>query len=348
MHHTALDQQDWTKPGAHPVADGIYRIPLSMPNNGLRAVNVYLISDGGSHALVDAGWSTDTSYAELTTALASVGLQVGDLETVMVTHVHHDHYSLAMRIRRESGCKVILGRGEKDTLARVLEGTGRSLEAQRSRLALCGAGDELNALDAMVADGDSRAWVTDEFEQPDVWLDDDVIISVGNRGIRGVPTPGHTRGHLCFLDDKARLAFTGDHVLPHITPSVGFEAATNLQSLEDYLASLRLALSWGDFRLLPAHGPAAGAVDVRAAELLEHHEARLAEIAETTRVHGPLSVHAIASRLHWTGRGRPYEQLDEFNRIMACLETLAHVELLDARNVLSLNQVNGMAERIPA
>jgi len=348
MEHTALDQQDWSKPGVYPVADDTYRIPLSMPNNGLRAVNVYLISDGDSHALVDAGWSTDTSYAELTTALSTLGLRIGDLETVMVTHVHHDHYSLAMRIRRESGCKVMLGRGEEGTLTRVLEGTGRSLEAQRSRLALCGAGEELVALDTMVADGDPRAWVTDEFEPPDVWLDESEVVRVGRRSILSVPTPGHTRGHLCFLDRDARLAFTGDHVLPHITPSVGFEAVTNLQSLQDYLSSLRLSRTWGDLRLMPAHGPAEGAVGVRAAELLKHHEARLDEIAETTRLDGPLSVYDIASRISWTGRRRPYEQLDEFNRIMACLETLVHVELLDARNVVVLDRTTGLAERVPA
>lgn len=346
MDHTALDQQDWSKPGVYQVADDTYRIPLSMPNNGLRAVNVYLISDGDSHALVDAGWSTETSHAELTTALASLGLQIEDLNTVMVTHVHHDHYSLAMRIRRESGCKVMLGRGEEDTLTRVLEGTGRSLEAQRSRLAMCGAGGELVALDAMVEDGDPRAWVSDEFEQPDVWLDDDDAIRVGRRNILSVSTPGHTRGHLCYLDRDARLAFTGDHVLPHITPSVGFEAATNLQSLQDYLTSLRLAGGWADFRLMPAHGPADGAVGARAAELLEHHEARLDEIAETTRVDGPLSVYDIASRIPWTGRRRPYQQLDDFNRIMACLETLVHVELLDARNVVALDRTTGLAERV--
>ena len=31
---------DWTEPGAYEVADGVFRIPLAMPGDGLEAVNV--------------------------------------------------------------------------------------------------------------------------------------------------------------------------------------------------------------------------------------------------------------------------------------------------------------------
>jgi hypothetical protein len=30
----------WGAPGCYQVVDGVHRIPLSMPNDGLRAVNV--------------------------------------------------------------------------------------------------------------------------------------------------------------------------------------------------------------------------------------------------------------------------------------------------------------------
>ena len=37
---------DWQEPGAHPVAPGIHRIPLPLPQDGLRAVNVYAVTAG--------------------------------------------------------------------------------------------------------------------------------------------------------------------------------------------------------------------------------------------------------------------------------------------------------------
>ena len=56
---------DWADPGAYEVSDGVFRIPLSMPNDGLHAVNVYAMETGDGLVLVDAGWRTATSLDEL-------------------------------------------------------------------------------------------------------------------------------------------------------------------------------------------------------------------------------------------------------------------------------------------
>ena len=37
---------DWTAPGVFRCAPGVHRIPLPLPIDGLRAVNVYAIADG--------------------------------------------------------------------------------------------------------------------------------------------------------------------------------------------------------------------------------------------------------------------------------------------------------------
>ena len=46
---------DWTAPGAYPVAPGVHRVPLPLPTDGLRAVNVYVIEDDGGLVLIDSG-----------------------------------------------------------------------------------------------------------------------------------------------------------------------------------------------------------------------------------------------------------------------------------------------------
>jgi hypothetical protein len=47
---------DWTDRGADEAAPGAWRIPLPLPQDGLRAVNVYAVSDGNGLVLVDGGW----------------------------------------------------------------------------------------------------------------------------------------------------------------------------------------------------------------------------------------------------------------------------------------------------
>jgi glyoxylase-like metal-dependent hydrolase (beta-lactamase superfamily II) len=67
-------------------------------------------------------------------------------------------------------------------------------------------------------DTDAGIW-----ETPDEWLLPGPRTVLADRELDVVPTPGHTTGHVVFDDAAAGLMFTGDHVLPHITPSIGFQ-----------------------------------------------------------------------------------------------------------------------------
>ena len=46
--------RDWTSSGAFEDADGIHRIPLPLPTDGLRAVNVYALTGDDGIVLVDS------------------------------------------------------------------------------------------------------------------------------------------------------------------------------------------------------------------------------------------------------------------------------------------------------
>ena len=95
-----------------------------------------------------------------------------------------------------------------------------------------------------------------------------------NSRIAAVSTPGHTQGHFVFADLGAGLLFSGDHVLPTITPSIGFEPAYAALPLGDFLGSLAKVRAMPDLRLLPAHGAAAPSTHARVDELVAHHEVR--------------------------------------------------------------------------
>jgi glyoxylase-like metal-dependent hydrolase (beta-lactamase superfamily II) len=85
--------QDWTAGGAYEVAPSVYRILLPLPNDGLRAVNIYGIDHGGSITLIDAGWVIGQTTEILGRALAELGHRFASVDRILVTHVHRDHYS---------------------------------------------------------------------------------------------------------------------------------------------------------------------------------------------------------------------------------------------------------------
>jgi glyoxylase-like metal-dependent hydrolase (beta-lactamase superfamily II) len=323
----------WADPGLVTIALGVHRVPLPLPTDGLRAVNVYVLEDVDGLVLIDGGWALAESRQALAAALATLGCELGDIRHFLVTHVHRDHYTQAVELRRIFGSKVSLGAGEHPAIRAVLADGARPFGPQLRQLRVSGAEVVIERLRAMGAAPRSRppGW-----EEPDEWLAPGQEIELNSRTLRVVPTPGHTQGHVVFTDPAAGLLFAGDHVLPHITPSIGFEPVSASLPLGDYLESLRVVRALPDMRLLPAHGPVTPSVHVRVDELITHHHDRLALCAEAVAA-GAGTAYQVACALRWTRRGRHLEELDPFNQMLAVTETRAHLELLAAQGRLTVS-----------
>src|SRR5262249_1792121 len=145
----------------------------------------------------------------------------------------------------------------------------------------------------------------DDWARPDDWLRAGMVVEVGSRSLHVIETPGHTLGHVVFHDTDAGLLFAGDHVLPHITPSIGFEAAPPHRPLPLSLSSLRLVAAPADPRLVPAHGPVLPSTHRRTAELVAHHDRRLAQTEQAVRA-GHATGYEVARALRWTSRERAF------------------------------------------
>jgi glyoxylase-like metal-dependent hydrolase (beta-lactamase superfamily II) len=320
----------WSEPGAWRVTDGVWRIPLPLPSDALRAVNVYVLESDDGLTLVDGGWALEESRRLLERSLRETGHTLGDVRRFLVTHVHRDHYTQAVTVRREVGAHVSLGIGDRPTLDLIHGRRPGEEDPYVPLLRSAGA----PAIAARWRDYTSRSTPDlSLWEYPDAWIEEDQRIEVGGRRLDAVSTPGHTRGHVVFVDREAGL-LAGDHVLPTITPSIGFEPAISALPLRDFLASLAKVRALPDARLLPAHGPVTASVHARVDELVAHHDQRLSRIATVVRGIGPCSAHEVARELGWTRRERPFADLDLFNQALAVLETRAHLELLAARGEL--------------
>ena len=326
----------WTDPGTFPVAPGVHRIPLPLPNDGLRAVNVYAVETADGLTLVDGGWAIPQAREVLTTGLAALGAGLPDVRRFLVTHVHRDHYTLAIAVRRDTGAHVGLGRGEKPTLDLLQAPDRNPLATQVRELRRLGAKELADGLEKRLAGAtvDRTDW-----ESPDAWLEPGLVDLPGGRSLEAVHTPGHTAGHLVFHDLDGGLLFAGDHVLPTITPSIGFEPVLQADPLAAFLRSLALVRSRPDARLLPAHGVVTDSVHARVDELVAHHGRRLDEVlAAVPATDG--SPAEVAAALRWTRHGRTLEELDPFNRMLATFETAAHLDLLVAQDRLAREDVD--------
>ena len=175
-----------------------------------------------------------------------------------------------------------------------------------------------------------------DWAYPDTWLDGDVTIEVGQAHHRRRPHPGPHAGHYVFADRADGLLFAGDHVLPTITPSIGFTVPPEPDPLGHFMASLTKVRGLPDLRILPAHGPVAPSTHARVDELLAHHEHRLDQCLASLRPRGTSVAAGVATDLGWTRHERSYAELDLFNKGMAAMETKAHLDLLVARGLATI------------
>ena len=331
--------RSWTEPGVYEVSSGVYRIPLPLPNDGLRAVNVYAVTDGKDLALVDSGWALAEAREQLTTSLKAIGAELADIGQFLVTHVHRDHYSQAIVLRREFGSKVALGQLEEPSLKASSNPDRLPMEAQVELLHRSGATKVVEEL-ARAFGTSRRHTEADLWEAPDEWLTPGRRSILPGREFDVVHTPGHTSGHVVFVDEAAGLLFSGDHVLPHITPSIGFQPVPAELPLNDFIDSLRLVRGMPDRRMLPAHGPVSDSVHARVDELLDHHRQRLETIASQILA-GASTAYEAAIRIGWTRRNRKLSEMDIFNQMLAVLETAAHLDLLVAQGKLVVHTMDG-------
>ena len=321
---------EWTEPTAEQVAPGVHRVPLPLPMDGLRAINVYVMETPSGLTCIDGGWAVEASRTALEDGLRRLGYDVRDIDRFLVTHVHRDHYTQAIALRRELGrATVDLGIGEKPTID-LFNSHDLTNDPTVDRLRLAGAHDIADGWRKMFegAEPDFSNW-----QYPDRWLEGEHTIDLGDRVLAAVPTPGHTAGHFVFVDEERQVLFAGDHVLPTITPSVGFELVFEDNPLSDFLGSLRKVRDLPDLRLLPAHGPVAPSSHARVEELLSHHDTRLEQCRDHVDPAGS-SAYDVARRLTWTRHERAFDELDWFNAAMASMETMVHLDLLASRGLL--------------
>jgi glyoxylase-like metal-dependent hydrolase (beta-lactamase superfamily II) len=314
---------EWTEPGAFEVAPGVHRLPLPLPMDGLRAVNVYVIETDDGLVLVDGGWAIPESRKVFDAGLKQLGYTVRDIRRFLVTHMHRDHYTQASVIGREVGAHVALGLGDKATMD-LMHSDAMNEDPNMSRLLAAGAQGLAEGWRATMPKGRPPM---DDYGMPDEWLYRDMVIDIGPRRLGAVSTPGHTQGHYVFADEEASLLFAGDHVLSTITPSIGFEPAYVQQPLRDYLSSLAKVRALPDLKLLPAHGPVTASSHTRIDELVAHHDVRLEQSLRAVES-GARTAWEVAGELPWTRRERHRDELGPFDGVLAAFETLAHLELL--------------------
>jgi glyoxylase-like metal-dependent hydrolase (beta-lactamase superfamily II) len=243
---------------ARAAAAGIHRLAIPTPFMVGR-VNAYLIEDSPL-TLIDSGPNSAKALDELEQALAARGHRIEDIELLVISHQHMDHFGLASILARRSGAEVAALAPLAPYLADYSLQTDRDdAFAERIMLRHGIPGEVVTALRAVSAG--FRAWGSGvEVTRP---LRDGEELALRDRTLRVVHRPGHSPSDTVFLDQRRSILLAADHLIAHISSNpllarpLGEEPGPDSprpQALITYMRSLRATREMSLELVLPGHG----------------------------------------------------------------------------------------------
>jgi glyoxylase-like metal-dependent hydrolase (beta-lactamase superfamily II) len=159
------------------IVDGVFELKLGI-------VNVHLVVTDDGVVLVDTGLPRRSKQIER--GLAEVRKQIGDVRTILLTHHHFDHCGNAADLRERSGARVIAHAADAPVISGAIraEPSGRLMKVAARFMTA-----EPTRIDQVISGEESEPIP----------------------GFTAVHTPGHTRGHVSYLLDRADgVLFAGD------------------------------------------------------------------------------------------------------------------------------------------
>lgn len=300
-----------------PILGSLHAVQVPIPYP-MKTVTVLIDAPGGrAHGpvtLVDTSLNTPEARQTLEDALAGLGLHWPDVDRVIVTHHHPDHYGLAGVLEERAGAAVHMldveiGRGERywHMLAEWLPG-------HRKHMLDHGLpGELLEGLHPM-----NPLVVPATRVQP---LREGQTVELAGVTWEVLWLPGHADGHLGLWHPESGTLIAGDAILPRITPNIGLYAYTRPDPLGDYLQTLGKLEALNPARAVVGHhGPVMEGVKARARALRDHHHERL-DFLRVEAGREPRTAFALS-------RAMFPRDLNVSGHRFALAETLAHLEHL--------------------
>ncbi len=314
------------------VTPGIYRMPLPLPVPNLSHINTYLVKGDNSYLLIDTGWNTKEAFNSLKKQLAELGIEGKEISQIVVTHVHPDHYGLAGKLKNLYGATLAFHHLEKDFIETRYVHMEELIKELGQWLQRNGVPPDRLA-ELQKASLPMLKFVTPTM--PDTTLYGGETITCGDFSFEVMPTPGHAPGHICLYEPDKKILFSGDHILPTITPHVGIHPQSGSNPLGDYLDSLNRLKQLDVELVLPGHEQPFTEFKERIEGITHHHHFRNTEILAALDS-GSKTAFELTTGITWLHdvNGVGWYKLGSWDKRMAILETVAHLEAMRATGEL--------------
>ena len=310
-----------------PIIPNLHQLTLPTPFP-VGPVNVYL-ADGPAEPLTlfDTGVRTRTSRAVLEDGLAELGYALADIERVIISHAHSDHYGLAGDIVQVSGASIYAHPHNRPMIEDYADERDRRQAAYGDLLVEAGVPEEVRTIIGQIW-GQFRRLAT--AVSPVHALKEGDKLQLAGQSWQVCFMPGHAGGLICLYQPQTRLFLSNDHLLRDVSSNPLFEpprpGQTRRRPLVDYIASLErtaaldIAVAW------PGHGETIHDHRALIQKRLTFHRRRADKILAALQ-DGPQTVYALSRAL--------FSRLGPVDHFLVVSEVLAHLEWLEVQGAVT-------------
>jgi glyoxylase-like metal-dependent hydrolase (beta-lactamase superfamily II) len=313
----------------------VYRIPVELFPSLEGYAHLVVTED--VTALIDVGSGVGDSNQQLENGLIQIMETYGeisswaDLTHVIISHGHIDHFGGLHFVQSKTEAPVAVHELDR----RVISGYEERLTVVAHRL-------QEFLIEAGVGDHERKALMDMYLLNKHLFHSSSVDFVLNgthdNIGpLKIIHVPGHCPGQIVIQIDD--ILITSDHVLKTTSPHQAPEQLTLNTGLGHYLDSLRKLLPLSDQTkvALGGHEPAIGDLGERIKEIIGLHKERLAQVLEIATE--PRTILEISNLL--------FPATEGYHQLLAIEETGAHVEYLDQRGYLAIENLEDLDIGVP-
>ena len=298
----------------------VERLAIPTPFN-TGHVNCYLVT-AARLTLIDPGPATDTAYETLCEELSERGFSLEDIDRILVTHPHMDHFGIVSRLRSISSADVY---AHPDAVSILADPDGHF---EREQAFFEPFLVRMGVPEATAGTVMSLPMSFTEYQAPvsvDVPVQDGDHVDVGF-DFEVVHTPGHCPGSVCFVERTTDTAYSGDHLMTELSPNplltvVPGTTDTRTRSLPTYLESLDRLRETGVGIAFGGHRDPVTDVPARIEEIVDHHETRKRRIASFLAANGRSTAYDLLEEL--------FPDLPASEVFPGMSEIIGHLDLLE-------------------
>jgi glyoxylase-like metal-dependent hydrolase (beta-lactamase superfamily II) len=304
---------------------GIFRIPIPIPfSQAGGPANVYIIEEECGLMVFDTGLGTESSQVALAEGLARIGHRLEEVNRIVISHGHIDHFGSAAWIQEQAGRSVPIFIHSADADKVLESGLEWPAMLDRNSQYFLMLGVPLAVLEETAVIMSRNPSLGRRLAEVHPLIPGEKF-RCKHVTLEALHMPGHTTGLCCLYEADHRLLFSADHLLERVSPNplmdLGPEGKPSpFQPLISYFRSINRLRALSIDLILPGHAePFAEHLSV-IDSLIAFYTRRQSKLLKALK-RGSLTVYEAMQEL--------FSRKSGFELILMLSETLGNLEVLE-------------------